>query len=68
MFLYLIVVAVLAIAASIPTAELGIGNNLRLIVDVSTAGAGYVDHDNGTGWATGRKHQGRHADQDQQAR
>jgi Cu-processing system permease protein len=41
-FLYLIAVAACMIAGSVPTAELGIGEELRLTTDVSVAGAAYV--------------------------
>ncbi len=41
-FLYLLVVAACMIAGSVPTAELGIGEELRLITDMSVAGASYV--------------------------
>jgi len=41
-FLYLLVVAACAIAGSVPAAELGIGEELRLVIDVSIAGSSYV--------------------------
>jgi ABC-type transport system involved in multi-copper enzyme maturation permease subunit len=41
-FLYLLVVAIAMVLASVPTAELGVGEQLRLIIDVSMAGAGFV--------------------------
>jgi ABC-type transport system involved in multi-copper enzyme maturation permease subunit len=41
-FLYLLVVAAALIAGSVPAAELGIGEEMRLVTDVSVAGATYV--------------------------
>ncbi|MCC6810813.1 MAG: ABC transporter permease [Deltaproteobacteria bacterium] len=41
-FLYLLAVAALMIAGSVPTAELGVGEELRLTTDVALAGVAYV--------------------------
>jgi Cu-processing system permease protein len=41
-FLYLLVVGAAMIAGSVPTSELGLGDEMRLVVDVSVAGCSYV--------------------------
>lgn len=41
-FVYLLVVAAAMIMGSVPTADLGIGEELRLVTDVAVAGSAYV--------------------------